>query len=328
MENISVITSRNPPPPCLAIVMPCFNEADNIQYMLDTIWGLLNELLAANVISSKSYILLVDDGSKDQTWSLAQEGSKKLDGRLKGIKLSKNFGHQSALLAGLHAASENCDIAISIDADLQQDPNAIKLFIKEYEAGADIVFGVRKDRNSDSSFKKWSANLFYTLMKMMGVNTIRNHADYRLLSKRALKALNLYTEPNIFLRAMCLELGLKTSTVSFDVQKRVYGKTKYSLTRMLTLALHGITSHSIAPLRMVTFFGMLVFSFSCIMSFYVLYQVFLVGNTVPGWASTIIPIYFIGGIQLLCLGIIGEYIAQIYSAVKNRPRWIIEESIE
>ena len=328
MDKISVITSRNAAPPCLAIIMPCFNEADNIKYMLDTVWGLLNKLVATSVISSKSFILLVDDGSKDQTWSFAQEESKKLDGHLKGIKLSKNFGHQAALLAGLHTVSENCDIAISIDADLQQDPSAIKSFIKEYEAGADIVFGVRRDRNSDGWFKKWTANLFYTLMKMMGVNTIRNHADYRLLSKRALKALILHTEPNIFLRAMCLELGLKTSTVNFDVQKRVYGETKYSLAKMLTLALHGITSHSIAPLRIVTFSGMLVFSFSCVMTLYVLYQVFLVGNTVPGWASTTIPIYFIGGIQILCLGIIGEYIAQIYSVVKNRPRWIIEESIE
>jgi glycosyltransferase involved in cell wall biosynthesis len=314
------------PKPCLVIVIPCFNEAENVQHILDIVLALVNKLINTNQISDQSYVLLVDDGSIDETWSLIQSANKEFNAILRGIKLSRNFGHQAALLAGLHTVADNCDAVITMDADLQQDPSAIEKFLNDYKSGSDIVLGVRADRSSDGWLKKKTANLFYSLLKLMCINTIPNHADYRLLSRRALNALMLYKEQNIFLRAMCLELGLKVTIVTFSVVDRKYGETKYSLRKMLSLAIHGITSHSITPLRIVTFTGMLVFSFSFIMALYALYEVFLVGNTVPGWASTIIPIYFIGGIQILSLGIIGEYIAQIYSTVKNRPRWIIEDS--
>lgn len=326
MKNNLSSLNINRSQPCLVIVIPCFNEAENIQHILNIVLVLMNELINTSQISDQSYVLLVDDGSMDETWSLIQSANKEFNTVLRGIKLSRNFGHQAALLAGLHTVANNCDAVITMDADLQQDPNAIEKFVNEYKLGSDIVLGVRTDRSTDGWLKKKTANLFYSLLKMMDINTIPNHADYRLLSRRALNALMLYEEKNIFLRAMCLELGLKVSVVTFSVVNRKYGETKYSLRKMLSLAIHGITSHSITPLRIVTVTGMLVFSFSFVMALYALFEVFLVGNTVPGWASTIIPIYFIGGIQILSLGIIGEYIAQIYSSVKNRPRWIIEDS--
>ena len=244
------------------------------------------------------------------------------------MKLSKNFGHQAALLAGLSEVTKHCDAAISIDADLQQDPLAIRDFVIELRKGADVVLGVRRDRGTDGWLKKQTALGFYALMRIMGVNIIPNHADYRLLSKRALEALALFPEPSIFLRATCLHLGFRVSTVLFDVSERQYGQTKYSLTKMLRLALHGITSFSVVPLRIVAIIGFVIFLSSLGMGGYVIWHSLYVGDTIPGWASITLPIYFIGGVQLLCLGVVGEYVGQIYKTVKNRLRWICEHKLD
>lgn len=314
-------------PPRLAIVMPAFNEFDSITYAVTELGLILDQLTGDGTIAESSYLFFVDDGSKDGTWSEI-ERHHAADPRVKGLKLSRNFGHQAALLAGLTCVTPQCDAAISLDVDLQQDPLAIREFVQSFRNGADVVLGVRRDRQTDTGFKRHSATFFYKLMKAMGVDTVPNHADYRLLSQRALKALERFPEPHIFLRAICLELGFRTSQVMFDVKERQFGETKYSLAKMLRLALNGITSFSIVPLRLVAIVGFVLFLFSLLMTAYVVWEKVVVGGTVPGWASTALPIYFIGGVQLLCLGIVGEYVGQIYATVKARPRWISERQLD
>ncbi len=313
--------------PRLAIVLPCFNENESINHAVTQLTALIKKLADEGLISKDSYLFFVDDGSTDESWAVIEEFNRS-NKAINGLKLSRNFGHQVALLAGLTTVAKNCDAAISIDADLQQDPLVIREFVKEFRNGADVVLGVRRDRGTDSWFKKQTALGFYTLMGAMGVNTVPNHADYRLLSKKALEALALFPEPSMFLRAICLQLGFRVSTVLFDVKERQYGQTKYSLKKMLRLALHGITSFSIAPLRIVAIIGFVLFLFSLGMGGYVVWRTMFVGDTVPGWASTTLPIYFIGGVQLLCLGVVGEYVGQIYTTVKNRPRWICEHKLD
>jgi glycosyltransferase involved in cell wall biosynthesis len=307
----------------VAVVVPCFHEQETIAHTARTLCTLLQHFAADALVSPQSYILFVDDGSEDNTWALIESLFHEYE-PVKGLKLSRNFGHQTALLAGLDFVTDACDVAISIDADLQQDPMAMKSFISAYHQGSDIVLGIRNNRETDSWLKRTTATGFYELMRLMGVDIVPNHADYRLLSKRALQALRRFEEPNIFLRATCLQLGFRVSTVYFDVSLRQFGETKYTLKKMLRLALEGITSHSIVPLRIVAFIGFIIFLFSLSMGCYVLWQALVVGGTVPGWASTTLPIYFIGGVQLLCMGIIGEYIGQLYQHVKQRPRWISE----
>ena len=314
-------------PPRLAIVLPCFNEFDSITYAVIELGLVFDQLIADGMIASSSYMFFVDDGSTDRTWSEVERHHLS-NSRVKGLKLSKNFGHQAALLAGLTNVTSRCDAAISLDVDLQQDPLAIRDFAHAFRNGSDVVLGVRKDRNTDGWFKRCSATFFYRLMKALGVNTVPNHADYRLLSQRALQALHLFSEPHIFLRAICLQLGFPISQVLFTVKERQYGQTKYSLTKMLGLAINGITSFSIVPLRLVAIVGMVLFVLSFGMSIYVFWQSLVVGGTVPGWASTTLPIYFIGGVQLLCLGVVGEYVGQIYASVKARPRWISEHVLD
>lgn len=323
--NSSIFQKR--PPPKLAVVLPCFNECESIHHATDRLREIINDLVTRQQISSDSFLYFVDDGSTDATWTIIEE-LHQTEKIVKGLKLSRNYGHQAALLAGLVAVSANCEVSISLDADLQQDPFAISQFIQEYRAGSDVVLGVRKDRETDSQMKKGTALGFYSLMGMLGVNTVPNHADYRLLSRKALEALALFPEPNIFLRAMCMELGFKVSTVYFEVKERQFGSTKYSPKKMLRLAFHAITSFSVVPLRMVAIVGFLLFLLSLVMGGYVAWRSIIVGDTVPGWASTALPIYFIGGVQLLCLGVVGEYVGQIYTTVKNRPRWISERELD
>lgn len=313
--------------PRLALVLPCYNEGESIDYAATQLMALIQELAKEGLISKDSYLFFVDDGSTDETWAVIDKFNRR-NKAIKGLKLSKNFGHQAALLAGLSEVTKHCDAAISIDADLQQDPLAIRDFVIELRKGADVVLGVRRDRGTDGWFKKQTALGFYALMRIMGVNIIPNHADYRLLSKRALEALALFPEPSIFLRATCLHLGFRVSTVLFDVSERQYGQTKYSLTKMLRLALHGITSFSVVPLRIVAIIGFVIFLSSLGMGGYVIWHSLYVGDTIPGWASITLPIYFIGGVQLLCLGVVGEYVGQIYKTVKNRPRWICEHKLD
>jgi glycosyltransferase involved in cell wall biosynthesis len=311
----------------LALVLPCFNEKESIVYAVSELSTLIKEMADEGLVSRNSYILFVDDGSTDETWATILQLHGNNNG-IKGLKLSRNFGHQAALLAGLTSVVNECDAAISLDADLQQETSAIRDFITEFLKGADIVIGVRKDRETDGWFKHKTASGFYWLMKTMGVDIVPNHADYRLMSKRSLEALSLFPEPNIFLRATYQLVGYRVSTVFFDVRERKFGQSKFTLKKMVHLALHGITSFSIVPLRIVTAIGIFLFLCSMIMLLYVFLQVMFVGDTVPGWASTIIPIYFIGGIQLICLGVVSEYIGQIYTTVKNRPRWICEDKLD
>lgn len=313
--------------PRVAIILPCFNESESISYAAETLLGILATLIAEEKITQDSYLFFVDDGSQDNSWKIIEALHLK-NKTVKGMKLSRNFGHQAALLAGLTAVTGKCDAAISIDADLQQDPLTIRDFVNELRNGADIVLGIRRDRATDGKVKRLTALGFYRFMAAMGVNAIPNHADYRLLSRRAMEALALYPEPGMFLRVTCSQLGFQISTVFFDVQARQYGQTKYSFRKMLQLAVHGVTSYSVTPLRIVTAVGFAIFAMSSCMAVYVAWHALYVGDTVPGWASTTLPIYFIGGVQLLCLGIVGEYVGQIFTSVKNRPRWICEDHLD
>jgi glycosyltransferase involved in cell wall biosynthesis len=308
-------------------VLPCFNERESIEHAVIQLTALIEKLVGERLISKNSYLFFVDDGSSDESWSIIEKFNS-YNKAIKGLKLSRNFGHQIALLAGLSEVTHNCDAALSIDADLQQDPLAIRDFVTEFLNGADVVIGVRKDRAKDGWLKKLTALGFYKFMGLMGVGTVPNHADYRLLSKRALEALALFPEANIFLRATCLHLGFKIRTVFFDVNERRYGQTKYSISKMLRLALHGITSYSIAPLRIVAITGFIIFLTSFGMGVYVIWHTLFLGDSIPGWASITLPIYFIGGLQLFFLGVVGEYVGQIYKTVKNRPRWICEHKLD
>lgn len=308
--------------PILTVVVPCFNEEAVLSESTKRLSNMLEELINEYLISQESKILYVDDGSKDQTWKLIEEQSR-LNGFVKGLKLAKNVGHQNALLAGLDTASERSDCVISIDADLQDDIGVMKEFIEKFHSGCDVVYGVRNDRNTDSVFKKYSAQWYYRLMKTMGVNLVYNHADYRLLSHRVLVHLKKFNETNMFLRGVIPLIGYKSAEVYYKRQERFAGESKYPLKKMLAFAIEGITSFSITPIRMVFFFGSAFILLSLIMSVYVLVQKIL-GQTVSGWSSIMLSIWFIGGIQLMGLGLIGEYIGKIYKEVKQRPKYLVE----
>jgi polyisoprenyl-phosphate glycosyltransferase len=316
------------PPPRLAIVAPCYNEEAVLALTITRLSTQLAGLAASGTIARDSFVLLVDDGSRDGTWDLMVEAHTR-DRAVRAIKLSRNFGHQAALSAGLDWCRERCDCAISIDADLQQDEAAIGRFIDEYRHGSEIVYGVRADRDTDSFFKSLTAKAFYKIMRLGGVRLIPNHADYRLMSAKALEALGRFSEGNLFLRGIIVqEIGLKSSQVVFDVRDRAAGKTKYSLRRMLSFALNGITSFSVAPLRMVFVVGMVFTVISMLMALYIMIQAVVLDRALPGWASTVLPIYVLGGVQLTSIGIIGEYVGRIYREVKRRPRFIVESELE
>tara|TARA_B100001093_G_scaffold96961_1_gene88924 strand:- start:6733 stop:7683 length:951 start_codon:yes stop_codon:yes gene_type:complete len=310
----------------LALILPSYNEEDILPYSIDKLTALFNDLIENNKISADSYMLFVDDGSKDNTWSII-ETSQLNNHFIKGLKLSKNQGHQNALLAGMEYVIDKCDCLISIDADLQQDENAIAKFIDKYIEGSEVVLGIRHDRHTDGFLKKITALAFYKLMSLMGLKVTKNHADYRLLSNRANKSLLSFKEVNLFLRGLISLIGYKTDFVYFDVKDRFAGETKYTLSKMLNFAIDGITSFSVVPLRIISIVGLVIFIFTLFMGFYVLFSYFLMDKTVPGWASTVLPIYFIGGVQIFSIGILGEYIGKTYTETKRRPRYIIEKEI-
>ena len=312
-------------PPTLAIVVPCFNEALVLPHTYERLVGQIGNLVRDNLVAAKSFICFVDDGSVDNTWELIEAYSRESE-YVCGVKLSRNFGHQNALLAGLIEVGEKADCAISIDADMQQDEHAMAEFLQKYREGADIVFGVREDRSTDGLFKRASADSFYKLMSILGVHLKRNHADYRLMSKRAIEALGEYHEGNMFLRGIVPQIGFKQEVVYFDVRGREMGESKYTLRKMISFALDGITSFSITPLRIVTALGFLFTFFAVVMSGYILVMKFIYQTAVPGWASVVLPIYLLGGIQLLSIGVIGEYVGRVYMESKRRPRYIIEAS--
>lgn len=312
--------------PKLAIVVPAFNEGLVLEETSKRLNIILDELIKSSKIEKNSFILFVDDGSKDNTWPIIKELHQKYP-RITGLKLSKNFGHQNALLAGFSYVKNKADCIISVDADLQMDEKAIHIFIEKYLQGFHIVYGVRKDRQKDSFFKRTSAELFYGFMRFMGINIIKNHCDHRLISSQVLEALLNYEEVNIFLRGILPEMGFKSTEIYYDHRARFAGKTKYSLKKMISFALTGIISSSIVPIRLISITGLLIFIFSIVMGCLSIIA-HLQGRTIAGWTSLILAIYLIGGIQLLSLGLIGEYIGKIYMETKKRPRFIIEEELK
>ena len=315
-----------PKAPVLVVVVPCFNEAQVITETASRLIAILNELAAKSKVDANSFIYFVNDGSKDNTWELI-EGLHRNDDRIKGLKLARNFGHQNALLAGLMSIKDRADCAISIDADLQDDVSAIEEFIDRYHQGYEIVYGVRRERSQDTLFKKYTAIIYYKIINFLGVNVVYNHADFRLTSNQVLNVLASFREFNLFLRGLFPLIGFKSTSVYYDRGKRLAGESKYPLRKMVSFALEGITSFSIVPLRMVTIFGFIIFFLSLSMIVHIFYETLVKHNTIPGWASTVLPIYFIGGLQLLGIGLLGEYIGKIYKEVKSRPRYITETEI-
>lgn len=309
----------------LYIVVPCYNEEAVLEETTKRLKKKLTELINNKKISKNSKVLYVNDGSKDRTWELIKKINHK-ENYFTGISLSRNRGHQNALLAGLMTAKEKADIIISMDADLQDDINVIDNMIDEYYKGAEIVYGVRSSRRKDTLFKRITAEGFYKFMKLMGVDIIFNHADYRLTSKRILEELEKYNEVNLFLRGIFPLIGFKSDIVYYERAERFAGESKYPLKKMLNFAWDGITSFSIKPLRFITALGFLIVLFSVFILLYSLI-VKLIGNAVSGWTFIVCSIWLVGGIQMLSIGIIGEYIGKIYNETKKRPRYIIEENL-
>ncbi|WP_231757880.1 glycosyltransferase family 2 protein [Microbulbifer elongatus] len=311
-------------PPSLAIVVPCYNEqevlSDSAQELLTVVAGLVE----AGRIHVRSRIYFVDDGSRDATWPMLEQLALR-NPRIVAVALSRNRGHQNALYAGLSQTSE--DMVVSIDADLQDGPENIAAMIDAFVAGNEVVFGVRTERDTDTWFKRMTAEGYYRVMQRLGVDLVFNHADFRLMSRRAVDTLLEYPETNLFLRGMVRELGFRSTTVSYARRPRLAGESKYPLRRMLSLAWRGVTAYSIAPLRAITLLGLLAGTVSLVLIAWVLVVKMFSGSAVPGWASIMVPVLFIGSVQLLCLGVIGEYLGKIYEEVKRRPRYHLREVV-
>ena len=308
------------------LAIPCYNEQEVLPDTSKQLREKMNSLINSGKISDKSRIVFINDGSADNTWQIISElhSSDKI---FQGIKLSRNKGHQNALLAGLMTLRDKCDAVISLDADLQDDINAIDEMIEKFINGCDIVYGVRSARKTDTFFKKTTAEGFYKIMSAMGVETVYNHADYRLMSRRALEGLSQYKEVNLFLRGIVPMVGYKTDVVYYERHERFAGESKYPLKKMLSFAMEGITSLSVKPIRMITSLGVIIFAVSIIMLIYFLVRLFM-GATVLGWTSLAVSVWAIGGLQLLAIGVIGEYIGKIYLETKGRPRYIIETYLD
>ena len=311
--------------PVLYIVIPCYNEEEALPITSEKLIALTDDMMKRNLIDAKSRITLVDDGSRDRTWQVISDLCKR-DKRFEGVKLAHNAGHMNALWAGMTMAAKKCDCVITIDADLQDDVNAMYGFLEKYSEGADVVSGVRSSRKKDTFFKRATAQGFYRLMNRMGVEMVYNHADYRLLSRRALEALLSFGEVNMFLRGMVPMLGFKTAIVEYERGERVAGESKYPLKKMIAFAMEGITSLSNKPIRLVTFAGLICGLLGVVMAIYVLVSLCR-GHSVAGWASIMMSIWLLGGMQLVALGLIGEYVGKIYMETKRRPKFILEEYI-
>lgn len=311
--------------PVIAVVIPCYNEQEALPISIPRILGILDEMAHRGIASADSFILCSDDGSRDSTWSVIARLNKE-DSRVRGISLAHNRGHQYALLAGLMDVRDKCDAAISIDADLQDDPRAMIEMVEKFRDGAEIVFGVRGSRATDTRFKRLTARGFYKFQHLMGLETVYDHADYRLMSARALDILSQYRESNLFLRGIIPQIGLKTATVVYDRDSRVAGESKYPLSKMLSFSVDGITSFSSRPIRYVLMLGVVFILIDIVIAIYVLYNHFH-GHTVPGWSSLMLSIWFVGGSVLIGLGIVGEYVGKIFNEVKQRPRYNIADRI-
>ena len=307
----------------LFMVIPCYNEEEVLPETSKRLLVKLKSLMDNNKISDESRVVFVDDGSKDKTWKMIEDlhGENPI---FQGIKLSRNRGHQNALLAGLMTVKDICDISISMDADLQDDINAIDGMIDKYEAGADIVYGVRSQRKTDTFFKRYTAESYYKLMNKMGADIVYNHADFRLMSSRALDAMSDFSEVNLFLRGIVPMIGFKTDVEYYERAERFAGESKYPLFKMLQFAFEGITSLSTKPIKMISGLGVFIFLVSFIVLIYSLVRHYT-GATIPGWTTTVLSVWAIGGLTMISLGVIGEYIGKIYLETKNRPRYIISD---
>lgn len=310
----------------LAIVVPCFNEEEVLPQTNERLRGLLDEMMHQHLVGEESYILYVDDGSRDRTWPIIA-GYSDADVHVRGLKLAGNVGHQNALMAGLDTARLDADVTVSIDADLQDDIHVIPEMVRKFDGGCDIVYGVRRKRTTDSFFKRTTAQMFYKFMSGMGVKSVYNHADFRLMSRRAVDALCMYEERNLFLRGLVPLLGYKTDSVYYDRLERQAGESKYPLSKMLSFAVDGITSFSVKPLRLIFYLGSAFLLISLGILIYVIVAL-CEGRGVQGWASLMLSIWFVGGCMLICLSIIAAYIGRIYTEGKHRPRYNIEQYLK
>ncbi len=315
------MTTTPASPPVLAVVVPCFDEELVVGDTAARLSALLEQLRRDGQVEASSFLYFVDDGSRDRTWEIIAALHEQ-DARVKGLRLARNVGTQNALLAGMLGVREHADCVVSIDADLQQDEQVIPIFLEKYRAGAHVVYGVRRDRLTDAPLKQLTSTFFYKLMNAFGAKIIKNHSEYRLASRKALDAVAEYGEYNLFLRGIFVDIGYRSEIVPFDVRRRAAGTSKHSLGKLAALALEGITSFSVVPLRIVTIAGALIFLWSVLMTLFVLYHKLILGDTIPGWAAILIPIYFLGGVQVMFMGLIGEYIGRIYKEVKRRPRYL------
>lgn len=312
--------------PVLSIVVPCYNEEEVLPETIKRLSRVLEGLIRDGLVSKNSVMLLVDDGSRDRTWSLIEQYNAQ-NRFVTGLKLARNAGHQNALFSGLMKACQEADIAISIDADLQDDVEAIKEMMLKYHEGYDVVYGVRRRRETDTFFKRFTAEGFYKVMRKMGANIVFNHADYRLLSKRALENLARFEEVNLFLRGIVPMIGFKSTSVYYDRAERFAGESKYPLKKMLAFAFDGITSLSVTPIRLVTTVGVIFAAIGMLATIYAIISK-LLGNAITGWTSLMLSVWFIGGVQLICLGMIGEYVGKIYKETKRRPKYIVDIELD
>lgn len=310
----------------LIIIVPCFNEDRVLEKSSEQLLSVLNSLIDSGKISSDSRILFVNDGSRDKTWEIISAKTHE-DKHFEGLNLARNVGHQNALLAGIDTVKDLCDISITIDADLQDDISVMENMVDEYIKGADIVYGVRSLRKTDSFFKRSTAHLFYKFMSFLGAETVYNHADYRLMSSRAMKQLLLFKERNIFLRGIVPKIGYKTAKVYYERKKREAGKSKYPLKKMLSFAWDGITSLSIRPISVIMALGLLVV-FASVIAFIYIFVSFILGKTTSGWTSLMASIWLLGGLQLFAIGVIGQYVGKTYMETKERPRYNIEQYLK
>lgn len=313
--------------PAIAFVIPCYNEQAVFAHSLAQLLAIIDKLMAARDISPKSYVLFVDDGSRDRTWALIEQACGAHSGLVQGLKLSRNVGHQNALLAGLLTQVGKADATISLDADLQDDLSVVAKMVDHFKNdGAEIVFAVRKERRTDSLFKRGTAGLYYRMLNWLGADIIPHHADFRLMSDRAVRALSMFGEVHVFLRGLVVQLGFKTAIVEFDRLPRLHGETKYTLRKMVGLAINGITSLSVRPLRLIALLGIIMFIIFVGMAVWV-FATWLAGHTVQGWTSVMLLFLLIAAFQTFALAVIGEYVGKIYFEAKSRPRYIVEREI-
>lgn len=326
MDSSDVHSSPVEKTPVIVVVVPCYNEQEALPLSLPKLMSILSRMIDDELISPDSYILCCDDGSKDDTWGVLCHWHNDYPQRIKAIHLAHNRGHQYALLAGLMTVADACDAAVSIDADLQDDPDAMIEMVKAYRNGAEIVYGVRSSRESDTWFKRTTAHGFYSFQKSMGLDTVYDHADYRLMSSRAIRLLSEYGESNLFIRGIIPQIGLKTEIVTYTRNVRVAGESKYPLKKMLSFSIDGITSFSSRPLRMIFFVGIALLILDVAMALYV-FTSYFGHDAIPGWTSLMLSTWFLGSLILIALGVVGEYIGKIFIEVKHRPRFAVDKEL-